>query len=407
MTFSNPSSAASSGLVARVKGILLSPTTEWDKIDGEPETIGGLYTRYVVILSAIPYLASFIHGAVFGYGAFGFSYRPPILGLLIQSVIGYLLGLVMVFVLALVIDALAPTFGGQKDRVQAFKVAAYSGTAGWVASAFGAVPFLGIIGLLGLYSLFLLYRGLPRLMKAPQDQAMGYTAVTVVAVIVLAIIIGVVLFPVRMALGLGAAGGAGMFHHGGQVSGTMHLPGGGTVDMDQLNAAKKQAEIASATIAAQQNGQPPPPGAIKAVAPDALKALLPDSISGYARTEISSESEAAGGMSGSHASGTYTKGDSRIELEVSDIAAAGAIAAMGGAFNVETSRETGSGYEKIGKVDGRMTTEEYDRQSKHGKYSVIVASRFVVQAQGDGVSMDELKGAVSSVGFGKLEGMAH
>jgi hypothetical protein len=138
-----------------------------------------------------------------------------------------------------------------------------------------------------------------------------------------------------------------------------------------------------------------------------LKGLLPDSLSGYLRTEISSESEAASGMSGSHASATYTKGDSRILLEVSDLASAGAIAAMTGAFNVEHERETGSGYEKIGKVDGRMTTEEYDRQSKHGKYSVIVASRFVVQAQGDGVSMDELKSAVSNLGFGKLAGLAH
>ena len=176
--------------------------------------------------------------------------------------------------------------------------------------------------------------------------------------------------------------------------------------MGQLSQATKQAQIAASQIQAQQNGQTPPAGAIKAVAPDALKALLPDSVAGFARTEISAEGEAAGGLSGSQASATYTKGDSHITLNVSDLAAAGAMAALS-AINVQSSRETATGYEKIGKVDGRMTTEDYDRSSKHGKYSVVVAGRFVIEAQGDQVSMDDLKGAVSSVGPGRLEAMAH
>ena len=110
--------------------------------------------------------------------------------------------------------------------------------------------------------------------------------------------------------------------------------------LDQLNAASKQAELAAAQIKAEQAGQPPPAGAIKAVAPDTLKALLPDSVSGYARTEISAESAGTAGMSSSHASADYAKGDSRISLEVQDLATAGALAAMTGAFNVQTSRDT-------------------------------------------------------------------
>ena len=111
-------------------------------------------------------------------------------------------------------------------------------------------------------------------------------------------------------------------------------------------------------------------------------------------------------MSNSHADGTYTKGDSRITLQVSDLAAAGAFAGMAGALNVESSKQTATGYEKIGKVDGRLTTEEYDNQAKSGKYQIIVANRFIVEADGSGVGMDELKGAVSSVGIGQLEGLA-
>jgi hypothetical protein len=112
-------------------------------------------------------------------------------------------------------------------------------------------------------------------------------------------------------------------------------------------------------------------------------------------------------MSSATATGEYARGDGHITLKVQDLAAAGAFAGMAGALNVESSRTTSTGYEKVGKVDGRLTTEEYDTQAKSGKYSVVVANRFVVEANGSGVAMDDLKGAVSTVGFGQLEGLAH
>ena len=404
MSLTQPSAVGPSDLVSRVKGILTDPANEWDRIAAEPASVGGLYTGYAVILAAIPAIARLVHGVVFGYGAFGISYRPSIFYMSFQAVLTYALSLVMLYMIALVIDALASNFGAEKSQIQAFKVTVYSYTAAWVSGIFLALPFLGIVTLLGgLYSLYLLYLGLPKLMKAPQDQALGYTAVSVLVAIVLYVVVGLV---VGIATAPFALMGGGLFH-GGQMTGALHLPGGTSVDMSKLNDAAKQAEIASAAIKAQQNGQPPPAGAIKAVAPDALKALLPDNVAGYPRTDLSAESSSAAGMSASHADATYAQGDSHISLKVSDLAAAGAFAAMGGALNVQSSRETATGYQKVGKVDGRMTTEDFDRSSQHGSYSVIVADRFIVEAEGDHVSMDQLKGAVSSIGFGRLEGMAH
>jgi len=100
-------------------------------------------------------------------------------------------------------------------------------------------------------------------------------------------------------------------------------------------------------------------------------------------------------------------GHKALAVNLSDMAAMGALASLAGAVDMQSDKETANGYEKIGKVNGRMTTEEFDRQSKSGKYSVLVANRFMVEAQGDGADMGELKGAVSSVGLDKLEGMAH
>lgn len=411
MNSSDLSVAGTPDLVTRVKAILISPLTEWERIDTESSTISGVYSSYVLILAAIPPLAQLVRSLVFGFGAIGFSYRPPIVLVLVQAVVGYLISVGMVYVFALIIDALAPKFGGQKNLTQAFKVAAYAATAGWIAGIFAAAPFLSILGLAGLYSLYLLYLGLPRLMKAPQTQALSYTVVTVLAAFVIGVVLSLAYRVVEAPFM--AFGGGGMFHAPGQVTGSFQIPGGNPLALAQLDAAAKQTELAAAQIKADQTGQAVQMGqsgavvAMKPVAPDALKALLPDTLSGYARTEISATGGGVAGMSAANASATYAKGDSNIQLAVSDIGAMGAMAAMAGVTNVESDKETATGYEKVGKVDGRLTTEEYDNQSKHGKYSVIVATRFVVEANGDNVSIDDLKSAVSSVGLDRLEGLAH
>ena len=113
-----------------------------------------------------------------------------------------------------------------------------------------------------------------------------------------------------------------------------------------------------------------------------------------------------GGIQGSNAEGAYAKGDATIRLEVTDMGAAGAMAGMASAFNVKGSKETATGYEKVGQVDGRMTTESYDRSSRHGEYSVLAGTRFMISATGEGASMDDLKAAVQSVDPAKLAGLA-
>ena len=92
--------------------------------------------------------------------------------------------------LAFIINALAPTFGAEKDSGKAFKVAVYSYTPAWIAGALQILPALGLLGIIAaLYGLYLLYLGLPALMKAPQDKAVAYTAVVVVCAIVLSVVL--------------------------------------------------------------------------------------------------------------------------------------------------------------------------------------------------------------------------
>lgn len=392
MSIVEPGSAGA-GLLARVRSILLKPSDTWDEIDREQPSVGGLYTGYVMPLAAIPAVCMLIGSLVFGIGGFGFSYKPSVPYAVVQAVVTYGLSLVMVYVIALIIEALAPNFGGTKDRLQALKIAAYFPTASWVAGVFSLIPALAIVGLLGgLYSLYLLYVGLPRLMKTPQERALPYFVVVLIIAIVVSFVIGIAAGAVA-----GLTGGATGFANAGHVSGTVKVPGGGEMDLARLEAASKRMEAAARQVEA---------GTATATDPDALKAFLPAAVAGFTREEVSASSSGAGGYQGSQAEGRYAKGDASLRLEVTDMGAAGALAGMAGAFNVKSSKETATGYEKVGVVGGRMTQESYDRQARSGEYSILVGERFMIHARGDGVTMDELKAAVASVDAGRLEGLA-
>ncbi|MGN6270377.1 MAG: Yip1 family protein [Sphingomonas sp.] len=183
---------APAGIAGRAKRIILQPRAEWARIDAEPMTVRGIMTGWVLPLAAIGPVARLIGALVFGYGFLGLRYRPSVGSAVTTAVLGYISAIVATWVLALVIDALAPSFGGTRNSVQAMKVAAFSATAGWLAGIFGLIPTLMFLGLLGLYSLYLLYLGLPLLMKAPADKALGYTLVTIVVAVVLFVVAGMV-----------------------------------------------------------------------------------------------------------------------------------------------------------------------------------------------------------------------
>jgi|SRR5579862_685171 len=199
--------SASTGLVARVQNILMKPAAEWDVIDGEPATVGSLFVGYACILAAIPAIATLIQMALFLHN--------PILGVVV-AVLSYVSSLVAVFIMALIIDALAPSFGAQKSQVQALKLTVYSYTASWVAGILNIVPILGILAALaGLYGLYILYLGLPKLMKSPADKTVGYFVVSIVVAIVVNIIIGFIIAAVTAAMMVSAvaAGGAALTAH--------------------------------------------------------------------------------------------------------------------------------------------------------------------------------------------------
>jgi len=184
--------AAQRKLMDRVREIILRPKSEWLVIDKEPTDVATLFRTYVMPLAAIPPLAAFIGSVIFGTSSLtGVVARVSIPQALITALISYALSLVSVYVLALVIDNLAPRYGGTSNRVQAFKVAAYSGTPQWIAGIFALLPALSPLTILGIYGLYLLYLGLPPLMRVAPEKATTYTIAVVVVVIVVSIVVAI------------------------------------------------------------------------------------------------------------------------------------------------------------------------------------------------------------------------
>ena len=408
-------------IVERIKAILTTPRTEWPAAAAEPATVQNLYAGYIAIVAALPIIAGFIKGSLIGAGAFGITVRTPIGMGIVGMVLHYVLVLAIVYVVALIINALAPTFGGQKDMVQALKTVAYSWTASWIAGIAVIVPWLGwLIAIAGaIYAIYLLYLGLPHTMKCPPEKAGGYTAVSVIIAIVLSWIVGAIVVGV---IGTAAMTGAAM--------GGMHVTGSNgdnvTIDSDsalgKLAAMGQRAEQASKELdAAQKSGDSQAQsaamgkmmgamagsnGSVEALAPDQIKAFLPDNLGSLKRSSLSAERNSAMVMQISQATANYAADNGQhVTLEVSDTGGAKGFMSLAAAMAPEEEKQTDHGYEKTYSADGNLVHEEWDTQSKYGEYSVVVGKRFTVKANGNVDSIDQLKQAVASIDLGKLESL--
>lgn len=180
-------------LIDRVKNILLTPKTEWPLIDREPGDVAYLFKNYVAVLAAIPAVCGFIATSLIGFSVPGMgTMRLPVGSGLGNAIVGYLLTFLIVCAMALIVDALAPSFGGRRHFESALKLTAYSYTPAWLCGFFFLIPSLGFLSILGLYGLYLLWLGLPVLMKAPQEKLLLYAGTIVVCAIVLGVILGLV-----------------------------------------------------------------------------------------------------------------------------------------------------------------------------------------------------------------------
>lgn len=404
------------GIVDRAKNICLTPKTEWPVIAGETTSTGALMSGYVAPLAIIGPIAGFVGRSIVGHTLpFVGTYRTPIIAGIGLAIFMFVMAFVGVFILSLIIDALAPSFGGEKNPQQALKVAVYAYTPAWLAGILSIIPFLGMLAILAaLYSLYLVYLGLPRLMKCPEDKSIGYTAVVVICALVLSLIFGAVgaMFTGAGMLASGQLGGRSsassvQFDKDSPVAkleqfGKKMEEAGKQMEAAQKSGNQEQAaKAAMAGLGAVLGGGK----VVEAVDIEKLKPLVPETFAGLAKKSSRSEKNGVGGFMVSKAEAEYGDAAGKgIQLEITDMGGASGLMGLASWVNVQGEKEDQYGSEKTGKVNGRLVREKSSK-SGGGEYSVVVADRFMVEARSSSVDLGTLKSAVGSLDLGKLEAM--
>jgi hypothetical protein len=406
-------------LVQRAKNVVLTPKTEWPVIAAETTPQNTLITGYVLPLAAISAVAAFIGQVFVGVSVpFVGTVRIPIVSGLVGAVLAVVMAVVMVYVLAAIINALAPTFKTEKNKAQAFKVAIYSITPFWIAGVLNIIPALGVLGILaGLYGIYLMYLGLRTVMKSPDDNAVGYTAVVTIACLVVMLVLG---FVTATITGIGAYAGGGIAGLGGPPATTTQAdPNSPLGKLESFGRAME--DSAKKMEAAQKSGDPNATAAAALeslgtlfgggkrydpIAIDQLKTFVPETFGGLQKTSSSAEKTGLAGLMVSTAEARYGDGQKTIELELVDTGGVSGLVGFATWAGAMSEKEDDEGFERTRKEGNRIVHEKGSKRAGGtNEFGLVVAGRFVVTARGEGIELNDLKNAVASLDLAKLESL--
>ena len=408
------------GIIQRVKNICLTPSTEWNVIGEEQTPTGQLITGYVIPLATLGAVAGFIGGSIVGRTVpfFG-TFRTPVIAGVAGSILAVVMAVVVVFVISVVINALAPTFGAQQNSNQSMKIAAYSFTPAWVAGVLQIIPLLGILVLFAsLYGLYLLYLGLPRLMKCPADKALGYTAVVAICGIGAMVIVGLIGGAVTTA-GLIGSGAIGSVTGGGDTGAVEFDPDSPLGALQQLgetleeSAANIETAQESGDPAAQVNAALEGLGAVlgggRRVEPieiSELQGFIPETFLGLPRTSTNAERSGVAALMVTRAEATYSDGAGRtVNLEVVDTGGASGLMGLASWVGIESQREDDQISERTQRIGDRMVHERTSKVNGSNEFDIVLADRFIVSTNGSGVEAGDLQEAVLDLDLEGLEAM--
>jgi hypothetical protein len=371
-------------LFARVKNILHKPKHFWVIVAFEKTSLSGLYIHYLMILAAIPAICGFIGMSQIGVGGFSSLIKVPFMFALLVMFISYAINLSMIYVVALVINGLAPGFDGQKDLLRAFKLSAYASTPALLGGLFGLIPMLSFMSLLcWLYTIYLIYIGLPVLMKIPGEKSLAYS---------------LLIFPVSIAssammygsFSLASSLFAPNFSHLSQESGAYIVLQAPSADLKVTPA--KQIDEAQVKSEGLQTIKEPDMFPIPA---ESLKDFLPEQLWPFARTSMEVSTTTAR-ISASIAKAEYEAGHQKMTLTITDI----------GGFSGETlprNKESETTVEKTWQDNGRIMYQKFEKDGSRAELQITLKSGTTVLLSGSRISADFLKSLSLKLNLADLE----
>jgi hypothetical protein len=374
MTMDALSNGEKPGLIARVRDILIRPQSEWLRIaTEEPDALIGPYILPLVLAGAV---VSFGAGVLYD----GFALNAALALKAVSALLYVAFALTGVWLGAIAINILAPRFGAEANPGRARQLAAYASTPILVAMlATLAPPVAGVvIGIGVIYALVLLAMGVTPLMpvRDPENNvprfAISFGALAALIVALAAVFVGPSINAGREAI-------AGAIE---TVAPPAPLPedlqrSAAEVALERISQAEATSVLAN---------------------PTRLEAQFPDSLpSGFQRQSVASAQR--GGIS--RADAVYRVGGASLSVAIIQFSADVDPAAFASLLAVKPDGPRADGYARTQTIDGRFYAEEVSGAAS--RY-VVIGHGVVVIAQG-GVTMDQARAAVETIGLQRLEAM--
>ncbi len=369
----DPANAGEPSLVERAKNILLQPKTEWERIAAETTPISTLVTGYLLPLVAAVVVAAVLGGLLMTGFFFGGGILVP---MLVGTVAQIVIGIASILLWGIVINALAPSFGSEKNQDNALRLAIYASTAVLVAGLSLLLPVLAFLVLIAglIYSAMLLYHGLPGMMHTPEDKRVPYVltvvGIAIVASILMSMIYSTLMLNVR----------TGPSYTFGQNVGA-EAPAQGAPELTELQRQALQNGAGTTVDHARVQEQLPP--------------SLPG---GFALASSSSKTEAEVAQ----AQGVYRSGDAELRLTVMQTGEIGALTTLAAGMTMHETGPGRDGYARTQAIDGRIYSEEVNNAGGSASYSVV-GRGVAVSAEGTNITLDQARAAVETIGVQRLE----
>lgn len=171
----------------RARAMLADPVREWAVIASEPGDPAYVLSRYVTVLALVPAVSGLIGACAIGVVVPNAGLvRTPLFNGLFGAILGYVLSCAIVLVVGILINLVAPLFGGRRNFDSAFKLAAYSFTPVWLAGIFLVLPGLQFLTLAGFYGAYIVWLGLPLLIKSRGQKSLLFAVLIVICTFALA-----------------------------------------------------------------------------------------------------------------------------------------------------------------------------------------------------------------------------
>ncbi len=189
-------------------GLFSHPDQEWESIRKEPNTLSRHYMAHTIVLAAIPAVCGYLGSTQVGWtvGSSPEVYKLTTASALQLSILFYLAMITGVLILGKFIDFLSVTYEEEDHTPRGVALASYTTTPLFIVGLIALFPVLWLNMLVVMiavaYSVYLLYEGIPILMKIPPEK--GFMFASSVLTVGLVMMVGMMAITVIIwAVGVG------------------------------------------------------------------------------------------------------------------------------------------------------------------------------------------------------------